>query len=663
MKMPKFDLSDKLLITAFTAWLVYLAYLSVDGEKSVFLAGAVIYIIALAFCLVLRLRQGRQRLNMLRQLSKQLSPEEARSLEEFPMPCMVVDKELNLQWYNGGAAKILCGNGVVPTPLNECSSGISLDFKGDSALFNATVSKVGYSVYARKLVSNDEELFVLYLHNDDILKKINALYRLSRPSVMIIEIDNFDELLKEMRDLERTHVVAAVEDVILTWIKSSSGVLSRYSRDKYMVVLEERDLKKYIDNKFDVLEQIHSIENKAGVMPTISIGIGKGCKTLSAAEMAADEALDMALGRGGDQVVIKEDNNYHFFGGTLKGMERSSRVRSRIVASNVANLIKNSANVIIMGHKMSDLDCVGAAVGLQFAVTALGREARIVVNRDATMSADLINAVTQSGLEIFVSPEQACRIISEDTLLIVVDTHRKEMMEAPELCDMVKKIIVIDHHRKTVDHIQNTALMYHEPNSSSTCEMVVELIQYLDCGNPSKLQSEALLSGIMLDTKNFSNQTGVRTFEAAAYLKRRGADTVNVKRLFLSSFDEYRKKAQLLSNTVTYKGTAIAVWADKYDDSLRLVAAQAADELLSVKGVLASFTVFASPDAVIISGRSTGKLNVQLVAEQLGGGGHHTMAGAQMKETTLEEGINALKNAIDKVINENTLKALNDVSV
>lgn len=660
MKMPKLDLADKLLITAFTAWLIFLAYLSFNGQKSIFLTGIAIFIIVLSFCLFLRLRHGKQRLNMLRQLAKQLSPEETQSLEEFPMPCMVLDRDLNLHWYNAPAAEILCGKGVVPTPINECSKGISLDFEGDNALFNATFFKVGYSVYARRLYTGDEQLYVLYLHNDDILKKINVEYRLSRPSVMIIEIDNFDELLKEMRDLEKSHIVAAVEDVILKWIKSSSGVLSRYSRDKYMVVLEERDLKKYIDSKFSVLDEIHSIENKAGIMPTVSIGIGQGCKTLSAAEMAADEALDMALGRGGDQVVIKVDNNYLFFGGTLKGMERSSRVRSRIVASNVANLIKNSANVLIMGHKMSDLDCIGAAVGLQFAVTALGREAKIVVDKDATMSGDLINAVIASGSEYFVSPDLAKRIIGENTLLIVVDTHRKEMMECPELCDVVNNIVVIDHHRKTVDHIQNTALMYHEPNASSTCEMVVELIQYLDCGNPSKLQSEALLSGIMLDTKNFSNQTGVRTFEAAAYLKRRGADTVNVKCLFLSSFEEYRKKAQLLSNTVTYKGTAIAVWADKYDESLRLVAAQAADELLGVKGVTASFTVFESPEAVIISARSSGRLNVQLVAEQLGGGGHHTMAGAQIKGVTLEEGIDLLKNAIDKVINENTLKTSNE---
>jgi c-di-AMP phosphodiesterase-like protein len=357
----------------------------------------------------------------------------------------------------------------------------------------------------------------------------------------------------------------------------------------------------------------------------------------------------MALGRGGDQVAIKQGETYSFFGGTSKGTEKRDKVRTRVIASTLSDHIKESDQVIIMGHKYSDLDSLGASVGLWSAILkGQNRKASIVIDRESTLAGVLIETMEASGnMDMFINENEALNIITEKTLLIIVDTQCEDFIESQKLFKAAKKIVVIDHHRMMVGRIKNAVVFYHEPCASSASEMVTELIQYLG-DTLSKLDSEALLAGIMLDTKTFISKTGVRTFEAAAFLKRKDADTMQAKKFFAHSMDTYKEKYRLISSASIFDGYAVATADDSYSN-IRLVAAQAADELLDIKGVRSSFVLYPFDGGVSISARSLGDINVQLVMEQLGGGGHQTMAGAQIKDCGIEEARDKLLGCVASI--------------
>lgn len=405
-----------------------------------------------------------------------------------------------------------------------------------------------------------------------------------------------------------------------------------------------------IAKKFNVMEQVRSYTyHGASVGITLSIGIGRG-ETLGDAESEARQALDMALGRGGDQTAMKNsDETYRFFGGVSKGVEKRTKVRTRVVASAIAELIRGCDNVLVMGHKFSDLDCIGAAVGVCAAAGAFGKSAKIVTYEKTSLATPLMEYMkAQSDGDLFIHPDIARHIVTEKTLLFVVDTHKADFTEEPEIYEKSPSVVVIDHHRKTVDYIQNAVIFYHEPHASSACEMVTELLQYMQ-RKPiiGAVQANALLAGIMLDTKEFALRTGVRTFEAAAYLRARGADTVTVKGFFNSSMENKKLRGQVVLNAQSYRNCAVSVADIKHKD-IRIISAQAADELLTVSDVSASFVLFETGDTANISARSMGKVNVQLIMEALGGGGHQTMAAAQLPNTDLSEARQMLKKAIDE---------------
>ncbi|MEG1800337.1 MAG: DHH family phosphoesterase, partial [Oscillospiraceae bacterium] len=362
------------------------------------------------------------------------------------------------------------------------------------------------------------------------------------------------------------------------------------------------------------------------------------------------QALDMALGRGGDQAVIKTVDGYEFFGGTSRGVEKRSKVRSRIVAKALRDIIMQSDNVVIMGHKMSDLDSVGAAVGVAAAVKSFEKKANIIVDENKTLAGNLINWVKQdSAMDgVFVPPEKAMGLINEDTLLIVVDTHVARMTECEELCRQCDKKVIIDHHRRMVDYITDTVVSYHEPYASSASELVCELIQYIlpTNGKLTPRQAGALLSGIMLDTRNFSEKAGVRTFEAAAYLRRQSAEPSEILKLFAIPKDIYMAKASLVNGAENYKGIAISL-SDQFSKELQLAVPQAANDLLMLEGVDASVVAMQYENDVNVSARSLGEVNVQVLMEYLGGGGHLTMAGVQLKNTTLEQARAKICESID----------------
>ena len=570
-------------------------------------------------------------------------------LERFKMPVVVTGKFGDILWSNSKFKRQLC---LGRNPVNEDISlyigqkdiadvadadGYDIDFDGKHFTVYCTESGDGYIVF-----------YIDNTYYNDVLKKFND----TRKSVALIVFDNRDEFTGDNQE-ESVRVTLDLEAKLLHYAKENNALFKALPSHRYMMVLDKAHLDKEIAAKFPLLKEIRTIKynNREA---TISVGIGADCDNLIDSENSARKALDMALGRGGDQVAVISGENYEFFGGVSAGIERMSKVRSRVIATSIARAISESDKVFIMGHRYSDLDCVGAAVGLQPVIEkALKKHCRVVINKDTSMAGSLIKLVDESIDGVFITPEEALKSISSRTLLIVVDTHIPDVVESPEVLEKSRRIIVIDHHRKMVNYIDNAIVFYHEPNSSSASEMVAELITYLGENCVSKLQAEALLSGIMLDTKSFVIRTGVRTFEAAAFLKKKGADTVETKELFSSSLDTYLKKSAIISTAEIIKGCAVAV-ADIDNPDIRLIAAQAADELLSVSKVAASFVIFKTGDIVNISARSYGKLNVQVVMEALGGGGHQNMAAAQLSGVT----VNEVKADMIKVI-ENTISDYN----
>ena len=442
-----------------------------------------------------------------------------------------------------------------------------------------------------------------------------------------------------------------METLLEDWISITSGILRKFGTDHFMVVVEQRHLQKIIEGRFDILDRVRTIQTGDHMSVTLSIGVGQG-DTLRDSEAMAKQAIEMALGRGGDQAAVKTKNGFDFYGGVSKGVEKRTKVRTRVVASALQELITGSDNVLVMGHRFSDLDCLGSAVALAAAARNHGRPAYVVTQRSKTLARELIERYEEAGRgDIFIEPDEAMPLLTRRSLVIITDTHNPKMLEWNPLYENAQTVVVIDHHRKMVDYIDNAVIFYHEPYSSSASEMVAELVQYLGSGALSRLEAEALLAGIMLDTRSFVMKAGVRTFEAAAYLRKLGADTVEVKRMFSGSMEMYRKKTAIIARAELYKNTAIAC-DQEGGPEVRIAASQAADELLSIKGVDASFTLFDDNGSINISARSLGDFNVQLVMEAIGGGGHLTMAGALLKDTGMDQAKRRLVQAIDAHLEE-----------
>lgn len=489
---------------------------------------------------------------------------------------------------------------------------------------------------------------IVYFIDNDMYKSNSDEYISSRPVVAIVTFDNKEELERETEEGKASQITVTVEQAIVKWVTSTTGFYKKIAGGRYIVVMEERYVKQFIAEKFKILEDIRAIKINDRINATISIGIGHGGSTFKENELWARQALDMALGRGGDQVAVKKAESYKFFGGVSKGVEKRDKVRTRVIAATLTNHIKNSSNVIIMGHRYSDLDSVGASIGMwSAAVKGLKKNAYICINRQQTLAKSLVASFEKSGFEsIFKTESETLDLMDDHSLLIIVDTHSPNFLESKAVYERCDRIVVIDHHRMMVNHIDNALVFYHEPYASSASEMTAELIQYLSNESPSRLESEAMLSGIMLDTKNFVLRTGVRTFEAAAYLKSNGADTVEVKRLFSNSIDTYKVKYKLVSEAEIFNYCAIAC-ADESTPDIRIASAQAADELLGIENVKASFVMYKTGKTVNISARSLGDLNVQVIMEALGGGGHQSMAACQMEDVSIAEARERLVSIIN----------------
>lgn len=495
----------------------------------------------------------------------------------------------------------------------------------------------------------DQKLIFMSFTDITEFAELFSKYKRTRPSVLLLVIDNYEDVLQNFKESEKAQVAAAIETMLEDFMSQTTGVLRKLGHDKFIAVIEEQHLNNIIQSKFEILDKARniSIGEKSSII-TLSIGVGRGASTLEESETFAKQALDMCLGRGGDQAAVKTENGFRFFGGVANGVEKKSRAKSRIISNAIQELVHNSDNVYIMGHRFADLDAVGAGAGLAGAVRQAGGEAYFVVDPIKNLAGGLIERLHSEIPDLLITPQQAVENFSENSLLIIVDTHNAELVESRELHDMAVHKIVIDHHRKSVNFIDDAVIFYHEPYSSSASEMVTEVIQYFkNVSFLPQVYAEALLAGIMLDTKNFIMKTGVRTFEAAAYLRKNGADTVKVKGLFTNSIEAYRKKSALISTAEIFDRCAIAV-SDSKSDDIRIIAPQAADELLGISGVDASFVIYKTGDVVNISARSLGVMNVQVIMERLGGGGHQTMAAAQLTDVSEQKAKEMLIEVLDQ---------------
>ena len=471
---------------------------------------------------------------------------------------------------------------------------------------------------------------------------------MTRPAVAILMIDNYEDLMKACPESKRSALLAEIEGKLNDWCAGSGGLLLGYDRDRYLFVMEEKDFSAYAEKKFDVLDSVRTVES-GGVSATLSIGVGRDGDSFGALFKNADLALEMALSRGGDQAVVKDRNNFEFYGGRSKTTEKRTKVKSRVMANALRELVQDARNVYVMGHKYADMDSLGAAAGICCISRKLGKKAQIVIDTENNAAHPVLRALQQMPeyAGVFVNGETAFLHAQPDTLLVVVDTNRPDSVESEPLLESCTRVAVIDHHRRGSSYIDKMTLNYHEPYARSASELVTELMQYLiEPADMLKSEAEALLAGIVLDTKNFTNRTGGRTFEAAAYLRRCGADTQDVQRMFQSDLDAMVTRYAIMRQAQIYHGDIAVVAADEAYD--RVTAAKAADELLTIRGIRASFVLYRKDDGVYMSARSLGEVNVQVILEALGGGGNSTTAGGQAKGITVAEAKEKLLAAIDK---------------
>jgi len=478
-------------------------------------------------------------------------------------------------------------------------------------------------------------------------------YQVTRPVAAVILLDNYEDLMKNLAENERSAIMSELDSRLDAWVSDTGGLLRRYQRERYLFLFEEQYLSRFIESKFDILDSIHQIVNPSGINASISIGIGKDGDSFAELLNFANLSIDMAMSRGGDQAVIRNKFTFEFYGGRSKETEKRTKVKSRVMANALSSLVNDSSQVFVMGHKFPDNDSVGAAAGVCALCRKNGVPAHIIREERASPSQELIDRLAQlpEYHDCFLSAQEAMLLADSRSLCVVVDTNRPEQVQALDLLQSCNRVAVIDHHRRAATYIEGAALNYHEPYASSAAELVTELLQYsMEPNQLLRAEAEALLAGIVLDTKNFTMRTGGRTFEAAAFLRRSGADTAEVKKLFQNDLEGTIAKYAIIQNARMYReGIAVAVSSRPVS---RVTAAQAADELLNIIGIDTSFVISPDGERVNVSGRSMGDTNVQVILEQLGGGGNAAAAGGQVAGKTVEEVAVELGRAIDRYLDQ-----------
>lgn len=568
----------------------------------------------------------------------------------FPLPFIILNSGNKIERYNSEFEKLFVDMNL----LNKSIFDILPDIDIQRNIFDTIINEEYYKIYIQtvKVQSSEKTEFkyILYFWNNTENAILNTLIKREKTVVALIFIDNYDEVLETVEEAKRPILVAIIDKKLNTLAHESEAIVKGFEKDKYLMVMSYEKLEELRDRHFEILTKIREINVGNKIPITLSIGIGLSGDNLAQSMEYARIAVNLALGRGGDQVIIKNVDKYSFFGGNTKEVEKSTQVRARVKAYALKELIRETEHIVIMGHRNPDVDCLGAAIGVFKACQTMGKCANIIVNEITTNISELYKrliSIDRYKKNVFIDSQHAESIVDSKTLLIIVDVHKKNLVEYPQILQKTNKIVVLDHHRMSAEYISNCVLSYIEPYASSTSELVTEILQYLNEKIEFEaVEADALLGGITVDTKNFAVKTGARTFEAAAYLKRVGADSVRVHSLFQNNIKSYRDRVDTVKNAEIFrKNMAISVCPIDAENP-SLTAAQAADELLTISGIKASFVISQKNKRVSISARSMGDINVQVIMEKLGGGGHQTVSGAQLNNTDIDAVKSKIKDAI-----------------
>ena len=634
-------------------------------NKPVFIVpGIILFMLIIIYSYWTNSKRNAELSRQIQNLTMTMDGTAKKSLINSPFPLIIIETTGNIIWKSSKFvyefANIDINNYLIDI-LEEIKEDIEAqqDKKQKTITKKVQIGNKIYSVLGEYIRSkqNDKSEYITILYFLDITKivKEKKKYEDSKTCVGILTVDNYEEIIQRIEVENRPQVIAEIEKVIYDWAASTGGIVVKNDRNTFVYVFEYKYLKEIKENKFDILDQIKEINVEAGIQLTLSIAISIDGDTNYDKYKTALESMDIVLGRGGDQAVVKENGKYTFFGGRTEEVEKRTKVKARTVAHALENLIKESDNILIMGHSNGDIDSMGSSLGIYRLAKTLEKEANIVNNTYGMTLSKFIEELEKDDeyKDVLIGKNEALNKATNKTLLIVADTHKQNYVEVPELLDKVGQIVIIDHHRRSTDYIENATLTFQEVYASSTAELVTEILQYTDVKIKLKpIEVEGLYGGIMVDTKNFTFKTGVRTFEAAAYLRKCGVDIIKVKKWFQSDLNSYNEIANIVKNAEMYDNSIAIAMYDKEDKDANLICAKAADELLTISDITASFVLGNVGDKVCISGRSIGDVNVQLILEKLGGGGHITLAGAQVEGMTLEEVKQELINRINEYFSE-----------
>ncbi|MBQ9313428.1 MAG: DHH family phosphoesterase [Clostridia bacterium] len=583
------------------------------------------------------------------------------SILNFPIPAVIITESGDILWNNDSLELMFKGINKqkflenIIKELDEEYDDRFAEIDKEINIHDKHYRILGNLVNLKKR-NGKETVMMLYFIDRTEYYRLFKSFEDSKDCVGIIVIDNYEELFQGMSDTDMPQLVALLEKQLREWMAFTGGIITRMDRSRFLIIFDKKFIKAFTESKFEILDSVKEIKVGNKIPLTISMGIITDDGTKNEKFQSAIAAIDVALSRGGDQVVIKKDGKYNFFGGNSKEVEKRTRVKSRVIAQGLQELIMNASSVVIMGHKNMDADCLGSAMGMYILAKSYEKEAHVVFNKKGVAIDELVRKIVTSDKlsDVIVSEEELLPTINEDTLLIVVDTHKIDLVESQAILNKVNKVAIIDHHRRGTEAIENAILTFQEVYASSASELVTEILQYseLKIEIPT-LVAECLYAGILTDTKNFTQKTGVRTFEAAAYLKKLGVDVAMINKLFQNDVDTYVSIADVIRNSeILFGSVAIAICPKGLENQIQITA-QAADELLNLNSIDTSFVLSEVDDKVYISGRSNGKVNVQMVLEKLGGGGHMMIAGAQVQGMSVEEVKKMLIGAIEETIKNN----------
>lgn len=557
-----------------------------------------------------------------------------KTVKRLDVPAMYITGQGNIIWENIKSTEL-----GLKASISDITYEVTKTTKKESPCL--TIGENTYVLHFTELaIDNELGIFVVFIDKTEekfLAKELDD----TRTTIGCIVIDSFEEIMQGLEDIDKFNTTSKIDKEIVEWVSKYNGVVSKIEKDRYVYIIDKKYVKELEDNSFEILEKMnHIAEDVVNAPITISIGLSFDDDTLYGRYKSALTSLDIAMGRGGNQAVIKNNKKFDIYDGSDMHLDKTNKVRARTISQALKDLIIKSENVYIMGHKNSDLDCVGGALGVYKIAKAYGKNAKIILDiKHNTSTKAVIERLTEGAdyEDVFITREDCKKLDTENALLVVVDTHKESYLAVPDIFEEFDKVVVIDHHRRGPEFIANAILTYHEVYASSTAELVTELLMYLDEVKLTAKEAEAIFSGILIDTKNFTFKTGVRTFEVAAYLKKMGVDMTEIKQLFQNDFETYMARVNIVKNAEIIDGQIAISCTNEQIKDISVIAAQAADELLSISGILASFVLCELEGVIMISGRSLGDINVQIILERLGGGGHLTFAGAQLAGVSLDD--------------------------